>query len=58
MITDELILENIVYTPNPVIKLNLFRILPQIIENLPLEDSIELIRQLGKYKPVLNTYIR
>ena len=31
VITDELILSNIVYTPNPIIKLNLFKLLPQII---------------------------
>ena len=58
VITDELILSNIVFAPNPIIKLNLFKLLPQMIENLPLEQSIELIRSLCKYKPLWNTYIR
>ena len=58
VITEEMILSNIVYTPNPIIKLNLFKLLPKMIENLPLEESIELVKQLCKYKPLWNTYIR
>lgn len=46
------------FTPNPIIKLNLFKLLPQVIEQLPLEQSIELIKQLCRYKPVWNSYIR
>jgi hypothetical protein len=36
VIDDALILSNIVFSPNPVIKLNLFRLLPQMIKLLPL----------------------
>ncbi len=45
------------FTPIPIIKLNLFKLLPQIIEQLPLEQSIELIKQLCKYKSLWNTNI-
>lgn len=45
-------------SPNPIIKLNLFKILPQIIKQLPLELSIQLIKTLTKYKPYWNTYIK
>jgi len=31
VISDELILSNIVFAPNPIIKLNLFKLLPQMI---------------------------
>lgn len=47
-----------VFSPNPIIKLNLFKLLPQIVQQLPLESSIELIQQLCRYRPLWNTYIR
>jgi hypothetical protein len=36
VINEEFILSNVVLSPNPIIKLNLFKLLPQIIEQLPL----------------------
>jgi hypothetical protein len=58
IINEDFILSNVVFSPNPIIKLNLFKLLPQIIEQLPLESSIELIKQLCKFRPLWNTYIR
>ena len=57
IIDEQLILSNIVFSPNPILKLNIFKLLPQIIDQLPLESSIELIKQLCKFKPLWNTYI-
>lgn len=58
VISDETILPHVVLSPNPIIKLSMFRLLPHLIKLLPLESSMEVVRQLCRYRPLWNPYIR
>jgi len=57
-ITDELIYSNIVFSPHPIIKLNHFSTLPDLITFLSLEDAMKLITSLVKYKQLWNMNLK
>ena len=56
-ITKELVHSNIVFSPSPIIKLDAFRLLPKMITLLPLEASIEIIKQLCEFRKLWNPHI-
>ena len=58
IINDELIYSNIVYSPQPIIKLNLFSTLPNLVSLLSLDESMKLITCLVKYKKLWNMNIK
>ncbi len=57
-ITDHMIKSSIVFSPYPIIKLNMFPTLPDLITYLSLEDSMKLITSLAKYKHLWNMNIK
>lgn len=57
-VNDELIYSNIVYSPQPIIKLNLFSTLPNLVSLLSLDESMKLITCLVKYKKLWNMNIK
>lgn len=58
IINDEIIYSNIVYSPQPIIKLNLFSTLPNLVSLLSLDESMKLITCLVKYKKLWNMNIK
>jgi hypothetical protein len=57
-ITDEFINSNIVFSPHPIIKLNMFSTLPDLINYLTLEEAMKLISSLVKYKQLWNMNLK
>jgi hypothetical protein len=53
-----MIYSNIVFSPHPIIKLNLFSTLPYLVTYLSLEDSMKLITSLVKYKQLWNMNLK
>lgn len=57
-ITPEYISQNIVFAPNPILKLNAFKILPEMVKILSLEDAMALVIELVKFKEVWNLNVK